>query len=265
MSAQWMGFYFYNRDTRLEGSLLLTLLAIADHADSSGAAWPRRDLIADKARISVRQVRRNFRTLEDLGYLETKQGQGRGKQSFYQLLRPEPPSGKGDNGDTFSEPKTEPEIKGDTDDPFSVEIKGDTDVRFSEIKGDTGDQEKGTPMSEKGDTHVRHIYNHQEPSLEPPNKQAVRSDTKTDIASNFGPPQNLGRKIGDYHFLDFRELLDRAAPHLAGEHLADVRKMWMSGVAPLEVIKCYNTMRMEAWRTHAVTWKTVAGYLPDWK
>lgn len=66
MSAQWVGYYFDNDDTRIDGSLLLTLLAIADHADSSGLAWPRRSLIAKKARIRVRQVTRNFRTLEDL-------------------------------------------------------------------------------------------------------------------------------------------------------------------------------------------------------
>lgn len=265
MSAQWMGFYFDNRDTRLEGSLLLTLLAIADHADSTGAAMgPSRDLIAEKARVTIGQVRRNLRVLEEYGYLQMQRGQGRGKRSFYQLLRPELPrqglTQKDDTDVTFSEPENDREIKGCMGDTFSENEKGRMGDTFSDDKRVHGRTKKGAPV------HTPPTPPYKDNLLNPlEHKPRVRAHARAVSAENFGPPQNLGKKIGDYHFLDFRELLDRAAPHLAGEHLADVRKMWMSGAEPLEVIKCYNTMRMEAWRTHAVTWKTVAGYLPDWQ
>lgn len=258
-----MGFYFDNRDTRLEGSLLLTLLAIADHADSTGAAMgPSLDLIVERVRLgSRRQVQRLVKELEELGYLQIQRGQGRGKRSFYQLLRPEVPAQskaeKTGSADRFSEQ----EIKGDTHVIFSEEVKGDTDVSFFE-------QEKVTSETIKGDIAMSSPPTppYKDNLLNPLENKAVAVPPRGKVsAENFGPPQNLGKKIGDHHFLDFRELLDRAAPHLSGEHLADVRKMWMSGVAPLEVIKCYNTMRMETWRTSRITWKTVAGYLPDWK
>ena len=151
MSAQWMGFYFDNRDTRLEGSLLLTLLAIADHADSTGAAMgPSRDLIAEKARVTIGQVRRNLRVLEEYGYLQMQRGQGRGKRSFYQLLRPELPrqglTQKEDTDVIFSEPENDREIKGCMGDTFSENEKGCTDDTFSDDKRVHGRTKKGAPV-----------------------------------------------------------------------------------------------------------------------
>ncbi|MBX3297446.1 MAG: helix-turn-helix domain-containing protein [Acidobacteria bacterium] len=107
-----------------------------------------------------------------------------------------------------------------------------------------------------------------EPSLtvkEPSHEPRVRARARGDSANDFGQPLYQPEKIGEHTLVEFRELLDAAAPHLTGAHLEDVRQMWRSGSPPLEVIKCYNVMRMETWRTHAVTWKTVARYLPDWK
>lgn len=49
---------------------LLVLLAIADHADEQGEAWPGIPLLARKSRRSERHVRRCFNALADAGELE---------------------------------------------------------------------------------------------------------------------------------------------------------------------------------------------------
>lgn len=53
------------------GSELLLLLAIADNADpEDGMAWPKESLLASKARVTERQVRRLLEALEQRGELE---------------------------------------------------------------------------------------------------------------------------------------------------------------------------------------------------
>lgn len=52
-----------------KGSELLLLLAIADHANDHGEAWPSQETLAAKTRMSVRQVRRLALTLEESGAL----------------------------------------------------------------------------------------------------------------------------------------------------------------------------------------------------
>ena len=217
-----------------KGSELLLMLMIANHAHADGTnAFPSLKLLAEECRMSRRQIARLVKTLEASGELVVHR-RGTRTNSYSIRMEDDPPRAPAATPDATSDKMSPP--------ASDIIVSPPSDITVS------------PPL---------------EPSLtvkEPsPNKPAVRSNTKGDIASNFGPPQNLGRKIGDYHFPDFRKLLDGAAPHLAGEHLPDVRKMWMSGATPLDVIKCYNVMRMESWRTHAVTWKTVASYLPDWK
>ena len=47
----------------------IALLAIADHADDDGIAWPSRDLIADKSSQSRTTVNRRMAYLVDLGVI----------------------------------------------------------------------------------------------------------------------------------------------------------------------------------------------------
>ena len=53
----------------LEPRAKLTLLAIADHADDEGVAWPSRDRVAEKSSQSRATVIRKIKDLEELGLL----------------------------------------------------------------------------------------------------------------------------------------------------------------------------------------------------
>ena len=53
----------------LEPRAKLTLLAIADHADDEGVAWPSRDRVAEKSSQSRATVIRRIKDLEELGLL----------------------------------------------------------------------------------------------------------------------------------------------------------------------------------------------------
>ena len=58
------------KSSSLKGSRLLLLLAIADHADDDGVAWPGIDSLARKTRMSRRQTITNIQALIEAGELE---------------------------------------------------------------------------------------------------------------------------------------------------------------------------------------------------
>lgn len=64
----------------------LVLLAIADHADDDGRAFPGMAKIAAKACCSERGARGVIRRLEEAGWLRTERGGGRGGTSVYHVL-----------------------------------------------------------------------------------------------------------------------------------------------------------------------------------
>jgi hypothetical protein len=67
---------------------LLVLLAIADHADKSGMAYPGIPRLARMARLSTRQVKRAVKELESLGELQVIRGAGRkGTNVYYVKVR----------------------------------------------------------------------------------------------------------------------------------------------------------------------------------
>jgi hypothetical protein len=69
-----------------EGSLLV-LLSMADHADDGGVCFPSQERLADRARLSVRQVRRVIDRLVMEGELKVlREGVGRGKRTVYKVL-----------------------------------------------------------------------------------------------------------------------------------------------------------------------------------
>lgn len=65
--------------------LRLLMLAIADHADEEGVAWPSVDRLAAKCSVSARQVQRSLQQLEAEGWLVVERGRGRGNTSLYRL------------------------------------------------------------------------------------------------------------------------------------------------------------------------------------
>jgi hypothetical protein len=70
-----------------KGSTKLVLIALANRANKSGAAWPSLQTISGDCGLSVRQVRRALRQLELAGEIETTRSPGR-KSSTYRLREP---------------------------------------------------------------------------------------------------------------------------------------------------------------------------------
>jgi hypothetical protein len=122
--------------SKTTGSDRLVLLAIADHADDEGRAWPSIGTIAEMANISHRQCQRIIRRLQlEYAELSIDEGHGRSNTHVYTVL-----AGK-EKGD----------IKDDTTmSPFG-DVKGDIKGDISSEKGDIADI-KGDISSRKGDT-----------------------------------------------------------------------------------------------------------------
>ena len=59
-----------------EGTSLLVMLALADHADDDGYCFPGIARIARKCRVSERSVQRHLRDLEKIGELVIEEGRG---------------------------------------------------------------------------------------------------------------------------------------------------------------------------------------------
>lgn len=67
------------------GSDLLMLLAIADHANDQGLAWPSIPTLAKKCRVHRRQAIYIIRNLEKAGSISIVKGGGRGRASVYKV------------------------------------------------------------------------------------------------------------------------------------------------------------------------------------
>jgi hypothetical protein len=71
--------------SQASGTELLLLLAIADHADDQGRAFPSIERLAHKTRTSRTTVKRLLKRLEALGELTVARGQGRNRTSIYRI------------------------------------------------------------------------------------------------------------------------------------------------------------------------------------
>ena len=69
----------------VEGTALLMLLAIADHANDDGVCWPSIGTLASKARVGERQAQRLVAALEESGAIEIERGVGRRHTSIYRI------------------------------------------------------------------------------------------------------------------------------------------------------------------------------------
>lgn len=102
----------------------LVLMLIADHANQDAACWPRQSLLAEKAHVTERTVRRHIQKLEDEGYLvryERRRKDGSRSSNGYRLVM-----------DPAAEPEPQP----------------DTSVRLLEgEQPDTGVRSNRTPAS----------------------------------------------------------------------------------------------------------------------
>lgn len=84
MSVSVMAWVWANGPS--SGGDRLVLLAIADHADDDGRAYPSVKGISEKACMTERGARGVIRRLEADGWLETDVGGGRGGKSVYRVL-----------------------------------------------------------------------------------------------------------------------------------------------------------------------------------
>lgn len=148
-------------NSKSKGSQLLLLLAIADHADEHGIAWPGITTLAEKIRMSERQVKRLRQNLVESGELVIlREGGGRGNTDLVQVTvkgDKESPKKAQENGDNLSERVTK---------------KGD---KLS--KGDKLTIEKVTNCQEKGD-----IAMSPEPSVEPSIEPSVSKEPSAEPA-----------------------------------------------------------------------------------
>jgi hypothetical protein len=73
--------------SKAKGSVLLTLLAIADYAHDDGTkAFPSIETLAAKTRMSTRQTQYNIRALEEMGEITVHQNRGRSNVNVYQVM-----------------------------------------------------------------------------------------------------------------------------------------------------------------------------------
>lgn len=140
-------------DKELKDARLLTLLALADYANDLSLAWPSIPTLAQRTRISERQVQRAIQWLTSQSYIEiAAKGNGRGNVTTYKV------SLKGVIMSPFSDKK------GDTASPIG-DVKGD----ITNVKGDIGDENQS--------------YARIEPPIEPPTREK-------EIAADAAPPSH---------------------------------------------------------------------------
>lgn len=71
--------------SKLEGGALLLELAIADHANDDGLAFPSIERLARKARLGKRQTYRLVRELVESGEISIEHGGGRHRSNLYRI------------------------------------------------------------------------------------------------------------------------------------------------------------------------------------
>lgn len=150
------------KSAKAEGGALLVLLALADAANHDGIAWPKRDTIATKARLTERQVTTILNKLEETGELLVSTGRGRGHRSFYKILIGLTDEERATAQQTFSDEirginfsfSQKGKLKREITSPLSTKqpLKGEQTSPLPEIKGEVCDieKEKFTAQKDRG-------------------------------------------------------------------------------------------------------------------
>jgi hypothetical protein len=115
------------------GSHLLAELAIADHCDDYGVAWPSIARVARKARVSERQAKRIVRALVEAGEMVVIEGRGRTNTNIYFVT-------VGLDNETIREIAAQHQ-----------QLKGVASVTFSKTEKVTSRVKKVTSRVKKGD------------------------------------------------------------------------------------------------------------------
>lgn len=87
MSVKAMSYVWEN--SPYNGNALIVHLALADHCDDQGICWPSQKYLADKCKISERQVRRIiYQMVEDgLLFVEVRAKQGQNNNRYRLLFK----------------------------------------------------------------------------------------------------------------------------------------------------------------------------------
>jgi len=104
-NVQWIRHFF--DDAGLVGTSKLVAIAIADHADADGIAWPGQKLLARRCDCDAKTIQRTVKKLEASQHLDIIGGIGRGKLQGYRLRKVDiQMSGFQDTKVDISEPKS---------------------------------------------------------------------------------------------------------------------------------------------------------------
>lgn len=152
-------------DSQHKGSRLLLLLALADHCDHEGVCWPGVARLAQKTRVTERQVQYHLRALEDSGELISIIQPGREKSNRYFVT-------VGLDAATIAQTLAQhPQLKGEED--CTINGTGEK-VKSSAEKGEIQRTEKVKSIAP-------------EPSLEPSSNRHEEHDRAS--APQAAPPQ----------------------------------------------------------------------------
>jgi len=178
------------RISSCEGSQLLLLLALADHANDEGVCWPGIPSLARKTRITERYARMLLRKLEASGEIYVALAAGRGNTNMYLITL-------GLSADEIAPILTKRFGKGKNKAEYLAQTiakrltKGEPQFTFCQISGPEAEPEKGElpcqkgePQCQKGNPSVekgepqfpRTVMNHHE------NHQENRHGTVTRVA-----------------------------------------------------------------------------------
>jgi len=201
MSAVW-------EHSKQRGVPLLLLLAISDHANEDGVAWPGIDLLARKCRSDSRYMRRLLQNLERSGELYISHNTGRGNTNEYLVA-----VARSENHIRTTLVKrldVEPEKAA----RIAAYLTGKEGIQyplFTETKEGTGCTEKEGTRCTKGGTGstkegTEYPGNHHEPSEEPseePSHDNGDPDEETlawiaDLEGQRTPPPDRPKDAGEF-------------------------------------------------------------------
>lgn len=227
--------------SRVSGTKLLVLLALADFATDEGLAWPSIEALAQKARISVRNAQYILRELEEAGEIEITRNAGRGKTNLYRIVCEKvqglaPFEGERvqevapfpvDGGIEKVQPIAPFEEKVQEVSPFEEEKVQDT-APFTA----NGDGEKVQPVApfrekkvQSGAKKVQTIAPGTiiEPSIEPPSRDGAAS---VDAAPpSRSPPKSSGKKRGTGKDREFQRVFMALARVCVLDHRLNAPKI----------------------------------------
>lgn len=204
-----------------KGSALLLMIAIADNANKAGECWPGMEYLAEKTRLSRRQVQRLLYKLEDEGELAIEYGVGRGYSHLIYVLTGLDPDDQAriaaevqarNAARGRSRENAEPEPgddaadgeKGDKMSSFSEDEKLDTGDRNVDIQGIKSDIFSGNVDIAMSTEPINPLTNQTEPKRPmarsgqqppaPPSRGEARS---TPTPPNAGRPPSRGEPPPD--------------------------------------------------------------------